>query len=297
MTPMPTPTPMMIEPVRAGLALLDEIRETRPEVGEVAIWRLGQSGFLIKSRSRTLVIDPYLSESLTKKYEGTAKPHVRISRCPIEPERLTMIDWLLCSHKHSDHLDPETAPILMRAATGARMIVPAPLEEHAAAMGIDPSRIIGMTAEQTIKDEGLRITAIPSAHEELDTDDQGRSLYLGFLLEIDGVRLYHSGDTMRYDGLAERLTRDAARFDALLLPINGRDPARGVAGNMSGPEAIALASQVRPRHLVPHHYDMFAFNSANVDDFAVQARRRLPDEVEARILRCGELWRLRSTIA
>ena len=291
-------TSPLIEPALSGLALADEIRRTQPSIGEIAIWWLGQSGFLIKSRSRTLIIDPYLSESLTRKYQHTAKPHIRMTRCPIAPEALTMVDWILCSHKHSDHLDPETAPAVLNASPRARLIAPAALEEHLAALKIDLSRTVGMIAEQTVEDEGVKITAIPSAHETLETDDWGRHLYLGFLLEIDGIRLYHSGDTMRYDGLAERLTRDrnAWRFDALFLPINGRDPARGVAGNMSSRDAIELASQVRPRHLIPHHYDMFTFNTASVAEFETLARRELPAEVEPRVPRCGELWRLRSAL-
>ena len=72
----------MIEPVPHGEALLAETRETRPESGTMAVWWLGQSGFLIKSRSGTLVIDPYLSEHPSRKYEGTDRPHVRMTRAP-----------------------------------------------------------------------------------------------------------------------------------------------------------------------------------------------------------------------
>src|SRR4051812_22979654 len=63
----------MIEPVRHGVELRDEVHATRPEPGALAVWWLGQSGFLIKSRSGTLVIDLYLSEHLTRKYAGTDK--------------------------------------------------------------------------------------------------------------------------------------------------------------------------------------------------------------------------------
>ena len=66
------------------------------------------------------------------------------------------------------------------------------------------------------------------------------------------------------DGLAEQLGADP--FDVLFLPINGRDPARGVPGNMTAAEAVDLAGRVRPRFVVPHHYDMFTFNTVPVDD-------------------------------
>ena len=107
---------------------------------------------------------------------------------------------------------------------------------------------------------------------------QGRHLYLGFVIEAEGLRLYHSGDSLAYEGLAGWLGPDP--FDVLFLPINGRDPARGVAGNMSAAEAVALAAAVRPRFVVPHHYDMFTFNTVPVD--GVRGRgRRLPAGVGA----------------
>ena len=68
----------------------------------------------------------------------------------------------------------------------------------------------------------------------------GRHLYLGFVIEAEGLRLYHSGDSLAYDGLAEQLGSEP--FDVLFLPINGRDPARGVPGNMTAAEAVDLAA-------------------------------------------------------
>ena len=89
--------------------------------------------------------------------------------------------------------------------------------------------------------------------------------------------------------LPEQLGAD--RFDVLFLPINGRDPAREVPGNMSAAEAVDLAARIKPRFVVPHHYDMFTFNTVPVEVFASEARR-LPEGVSARILRCGERWEI-----
>ena len=72
----------------------------------------------------------------------------------------------------------------------------------------------------------------------------GRHLYLGFVIEAEGRRLYHSGDTLAYPGLVERLGSEP--FDVLFLPINGRDPARGVPGNMTAAEAVDLAAAGPP---------------------------------------------------
>jgi L-ascorbate metabolism protein UlaG (beta-lactamase superfamily) len=150
-------------------------------------------------------------------------------------------------------------------------------------------RIAGIDADGLIERAGFRVRAIPSAHEGLDTDAAGHHLYLGFVIEAEGRRLYHSGDSLAYDGLIGRL--GDGPFDALFLPINGRDPARGVPGNMSAAEAVDMAIRVRPRYVVPHHYDMFTFNTVPVAEFASEALR-LPPSVEPRILRCGERWEI-----
>jgi L-ascorbate metabolism protein UlaG (beta-lactamase superfamily) len=279
----------MIEPVRHGEELLAEIQGTRPAPGTIAVWWLGQSGFLIKSRFGTLVIDPYLSEYLTKKYEGTEKPHIRMTRAPFRGAELSGVDLVLASHKHSDHLDPETMADLLAASPGAALALPGAIIEHAEGLGLPRGRLIGLDAGRSFTWKGFSIRAVPSAHEGLDTDAQGRHLYLGFVIEVDRLRLYHSGDTLAYDGLPGRLGPEP--FDVLFLPINGRDPARGVAGNMSAAEAVELARRVRPRFVVPHHYDMFTFNTVPVAEFEKEARW-LPRGVEPRVLPCGERWEI-----
>jgi L-ascorbate metabolism protein UlaG (beta-lactamase superfamily) len=281
----------MIEPVRHGAELRAEIDATNPPAGTLAVWWLGQSGFLMKSRRGTLVVDPYLSEHLTQKYAGTGRPHVRMTRAPLLPGDLDRIDLVLASHKHSDHLDPGTLPGLLAASPGARLVLPAALAEHACCLGLPADRFVRLRAGETFTDaaSGFAVRALPSAHEALDTDAAGRHLYLGYVIEAEGLRLYHSGDSLAYDGLVDWLGRD--RFDVLFLPINGRDPARGVAGNMSAAEAVALAAAVRPRFLVPHHYDMFTFNTVPVAQFEAEARN-LPAGVAPRLLRCGERWEI-----
>ena len=280
----------MIEPQRSGEALRAEIRETRPEAGSLAVWWLGQSGYLIKSRWGSLVIDPYLSEHLTTKYQGTSQPHVRMTRAPLRGGDLDGIDLVLSSHKHSDHLDPGTLPALLAASPEARLVLPEALIDHALLLGLPGDRLVGLDAGRTFEHRGFLVRAIPSAHEGLDRDERGRHLYLGYVIEADGLRLYHSGDSLSYAGLVGQLGPDP--FDVLFLPINGRDPARGVAGNMSAAEAVALAAEVRPRYVVPHHYDMFTFNTVPVAGFESEARR-LPPGVVPKVLRCGERWEVK----
>ena len=277
----------LLRPVTTGQALLERMHAYTPAPGHLGLWWLGQSGFVVKSRHGTLLIDPYLSDSLTRKYAASERPHIRMTENPIEPAELTGIDLVLCSHKHSDHMDPETLVPLLGANQTAEIGVPESLIHHGEKFGLPGRRLFGLDAGWIHESAGFTIQAIPSAHEGIDLDSVGRHLYLGFLIEVDGVRLYHSGDSVVYPGLVESLSVDP--LDLMLLPINGRDPARGVPGNMTAAEAVELARVVRPRFVVPHHYDMFTFNTVPVSEFETESRLLGPGVVP-RILRCAEYW-------
>jgi L-ascorbate metabolism protein UlaG (beta-lactamase superfamily) len=97
------------------------------------------------------------------------------------------------------------------------------------------------------------------------------------------VTVYHSGDTVRFDGMAERLR--AFTPDVALLPINGRDPVRGVAGNLDEREAAVLARDIGAGLAVPCHYEMFEFNTASPEVFAAECGRL---GQPYRVLRAGE---------
>jgi L-ascorbate metabolism protein UlaG (beta-lactamase superfamily) len=281
----------MIEPVRHGRELVEEIEGTVVRPGSLVVWWLGQSGFLIKSSQGMLAIDLYLSDHLTRKYEGTSRPHVRMTRAPLRGGDVRELDLLVASHRHSDHLDPGTVPDLLAASERAILVLPEAIIEDARQLGLPADRLAAIDVGASVARAGFRVSAIPAAHEGLDVDPLGRHYYLGYVIQSEGLSLYHSGDSLAYEGLVEQLGHHS--FDVLFLPINGRNPARGVAGNMSACEAVELAARVLPRFVVPHHYDMFTFNTVPVEEF-VDAARSLPPRVSPRVLRCGERWEIQS---
>jgi L-ascorbate metabolism protein UlaG (beta-lactamase superfamily) len=271
----------MIRPFLQDDALLADIRSP----GDAPrLWWLGQSGFLVRAGGRRLLIDPYLSDSLTRKYAGTDKPHVRMTERAIAPERLDFIDVVTSSHNHTDHLDAETLVPLLRVNPAIAVVVPAAHRAFAAErLGVDPARLTAIDDGGTIEAAGFRIHAVASAHETVERDEQGRAKFLGYVVEFDGRRLYHSGDCVPYHGLAERLA--PWQVDVALLPVNGAAPERRVAGNFDGREAADLARAMGARLAVPCHYEMFEFNTASPDEF-VACASRLGQPV--RVLRCGE---------
>jgi L-ascorbate metabolism protein UlaG (beta-lactamase superfamily) len=274
----------MIEPLQSGETLLHDIETTQPERGGAAIWWLGQSGYAIKTADVLFYIDLYLSEHLTAKYAATNKPHIRMTRAPVRGGDLRAGSYVFASHKHSDHLDPGTMPALFAAHPAIQLVLPLALVDHAVSIGLARERLLPMRGDDTLTLDGVTVTAIPSAHPDFDHDPARGHAFLGFLIESGGVRLYHSGDTIIYDGLAGRLR--AFQPDLMFLPINGAQAA-GTPPNMSAEEAAALAREVGFGVTIPHHYDMFTFNTADVTTFTAAADR---NGIAYRVLQCSECF-------
>ena len=273
----------MIKPLLKDDALAADIAAAEPGDG-FALWWLGQSGFLIKHAGRFLLLDPYLSDSLTRKYADTDKPHVRMTERPIAPARLDFVDVVTSSHNHTDHLDAETLrPILAAGADTALVIPEANRDVVAERLGVDRDAPLGLDAGGQVTVGPFTLHAVPAAHEELARDEQGRHHYLGYVATFGRWCVYHSGDTLWYDALVDWLAPFA--IDLALLPINGRRPERRVAGNLDGEQAARLAHALGAGCVVPCHYEMFSFNTASPDAF-VAACRSLGQP--CRVLRCGE---------
>jgi len=222
------------------------------------LWWLGQSGYLVQFQSRHLLIDPYLSDSLTTKYAATDKPHVRMSRRVIDPARLDFIDALTASHQHTDHLDPPTLRALVAANPRIQIVAPAAHADLAAertGLPVKRLHLVNDGDELSLANKAVTLTALPSAHDQLERDAAGNHKFLGYIFRAGPWIIYHSGDTVRYIDLAERLR--TFHLDLAILPINGK------VGNMNGTDAAYLAHDVSAKLVLPCHYDMFEFNTAD----------------------------------
>lgn len=266
--------------------LLDDIKAAEQSPHPFHVWWLGQSGFLVQWQGHHLLIDPYLSDSLTQKYAETDKPHVRITERVIDPARLDFIDLVTSSHNHTDHLDGETLTHLLQANPNLVITVPAANRAFAAQrLDVQADRLTPIDAGQSLIAGGFSMHALPAAHNELDQDEEGRYKYLGYIFNFGEYAIYHSGDTLLYEGLADQLK--TFNIDLAILPINGNKPERRVAGNLNAVEAAELAEEIGAGCVVPCHYDMFEFNTADPAEFA--------EECEAlgqphTIMQCGERW-------
>jgi L-ascorbate 6-phosphate lactonase len=255
-----------------------DIQNTQLPPDAVAIWWLGQASIALRGAGITIYLDPFFSE-----YPGRLVPP------PFAPEQAPPADYILCTHEHADHFDPQTLLGLAQSAPQARFVVPLHMVEQVTALGIASERILGAQPDETIRLGEVTLCSVPASHALQAPpaiygfdfiEREGRNLYryLGYVLEIAGVRIYHAGDTVVYDGLVERLR--SLNIDIAFLPINGRSYFReqlDIAGNMDEREAADLAAAAGVKLLVPIHYEMFAANQGRPGALLDYARTHHPE--------------------
>jgi L-ascorbate metabolism protein UlaG (beta-lactamase superfamily) len=237
---------------------LDGLRELPTGSGRVGVTWLGQSGFALRSLETTLLIDPFLSPHQGRRYESA-----------LPAASATGIDLVFCSHEHADHFDAGSAPAIAEASPGATFVVPAPIVDMVTEAGIATDRVLGVQPGETHELDGIAVRPVPARHGVTMADAYGFGeelsggliRFVGFVLEMDGVRIYHAGDTIHYEGM--EATVGALRPHIALLPINGRHAereARGIVGNLNEREAAWLAATIGSETLIPMHYDLFTQN-------------------------------------
>jgi L-ascorbate metabolism protein UlaG (beta-lactamase superfamily) len=279
----------MITPYAKDDAFLASLQIPPDHPDELRFWWLGQSGFLLRHQGSFLLFDPYLSDSLTEKYATTSKPHVRMTERVVAPDRLVNLAVISSSHNHTDHLDAATLRPLFTNNPEAAFVIPEANREFVATrLECEVGWPIGLDAGRSAIVQGWQFTGIAAAHNELQTDSLGRHHFLGYVVRRGPWSIYHSGDTLVYPGLADTLAEHAV--DLAFVPINGNRPERGVAGNLDGREAAQLAHDIGAGLAVPHHFEMFEFNTADPAECFIPECERLGQRY--RVLRAGESFRL-----
>lgn len=253
-------------------AFIAEVEQYRLDEIHFHLWWLGQSGFLLLWKGNIILIDPYLSDSLTKKYEGTKKPHIRISERVVDPQLLKNILAVTSSHNHTDHLDQDTLIPLISKNPELIFIIPEANREFVCDRVKLPSGFpVGLTDGQSFSIGDFTFYGVPASHNEIERDMKGYCKFMGFVIRFGEWTIYHSGDTLWYSRLVELLT--PFKIDIAILPINGNDPSRAVAGNLGPEEAAELGKAIGASLVIPCHYDMFAFNTADPKEFEAEAQK------------------------
>jgi L-ascorbate 6-phosphate lactonase len=239
----------------------------------VSVTWYGQAGFRLVAGDSRVLIDPFLTDRADRRYQP-----------PAGPADFADITLVLCTHEHVDHLDLPFLREFCAANSRARIIVPAPVIEFAVDGGLDRERLVGAAPGQELTEADVTVNPVPALHglggdkpvvyEFSPGEGHGGASpvrFLGYAVEVGGVRFFHAGDGLLYPELPGAVS--ALAPDVLMLPINGRDhmrEARGIVGNMNETEAAWLCSQVAPSYVIPMHYEAIATNTGDPGHFTSQ---------------------------
>jgi L-ascorbate metabolism protein UlaG (beta-lactamase superfamily) len=262
----------MIQACRKDEELINEIDSLVSDERNFHLWWLGQSGFLLQWKGKRVLIDAYLSDSLTKKYASTDKPHIRMSELVIDPQLLENISIVTSSHNHTDHLDAETLIPVFKNNPGAKFIIPEANRDFVAErVQCKKEFPVGLNQGRSVTIDEFTFYGIPAKHNEIEKDENGNCKFMGYVIEFGKYKIYHSGDTLWFDEMVGLLKPFGV--DVAILPINGNDPSRKVAGNLNCQEAVKLGMTIGAKMVIPCHYDMFTFNTADVNDFIKEVEK------------------------
>ncbi len=220
--------------------LRDEIDATDVAGGSVALWWLGQAGYVLKTPSGLVIlIDAYLSNVVEELY---GQP--RLAPQLLDPVTARP-DIVFATHWHEDHYDIGAIHPLA-AHSSAVFAGPPSVVARAKGVGISPERVIVVEQDRSVDVQGIKVTGTFARHEVPGflTEDA-----LGLLLEIEGLRIYHSGDT-EYDARLRPIV--TMRPDVAMICMNGS------GGCMNAHEAALLAWQLGPKMVYPNHFGMWS---------------------------------------
>jgi L-ascorbate 6-phosphate lactonase len=237
--------------------LMAAIRAFKVPKQGVALWWLGQNGYIFKSPDGALVgVDLYLSDSCERFY-----PTVNLRRrvpVLIAPDDV-QVDVFACTHSHCDHLDPDTITGL-RNKDAIAFVGSGECLAGFRGAGIEDSRITTVWPRASYEYKDVRLTAtfaVPTDSTDLN--------HIGFLLQFgNGPKIYMTGDTDHHPLLYSAAEHSP---DLMITCINGG------FNNLSHWEAADVASKIKPRMAIPCHYDMFTDNAVDPHQFEVSLKQ------------------------
>jgi L-ascorbate 6-phosphate lactonase len=226
------------------------------------LWWLGHSAFIVRFANITFYVDPCLSRP----------------GAPLQGSDVKHADMILATHAHPGHLDAPSIAAMLEGSKGAKVVLPKSAADTARAQGIAYPRMT--TTDSDLRIEYFkgnlygRIYAVPSAHPQLDWTAPGGYPYLGYLIRFGRWTIYHAGDSVNYEGLANRLR--PYNVNVALLPVGGK--------NFPASEAAQLAEDIGASWLVPMHYQ-----PGQESDFVTHMLGQRPHQ-QFKVFEVGERW-------
>lgn len=273
----------MIVPLQKDEEFVSDFHGADKVTGAIHLWWLGQSGFLIKWNGHGLLLDPYLSDSITRANKGTDTPYNRISERVVDPLQLSGVDIVACSSLRPDRFDPETILPLRAANPALKLVVPGGRKVEAQeALGSAAPPITSVNAGNYISVTPFDFHGIDSATPKIRRDEYGNSREVGYVIVFGPFTVFFSGATTWHSQLVKQVRRWP--INLAILPINGEEKG-GTGDSLNGFEAAALAKAISTNIVMPAHFDLFDTGNVTTEEF-VECTARLGQR--QRILQLGQ---------
>jgi L-ascorbate metabolism protein UlaG (beta-lactamase superfamily) len=219
--------------------------------GEVAITWIGHASFLIQFTDLNVLIDPNFANWLFWLK--------RIKRAGLKIKDLPPIDLVLLTHAHFDHFHKPTLRKLPHPKIG---IMPRGVGDLAHDLGF--TRVVELEHWESFSQGDWKVTFTPSKHWGARTLYDSHRGYGGFVLEHQGRKIYHAGDSAYFHGFKEigkRLSPEIA-----LLPIGAYHPESFRKVHMGPDQAVQAFKELGAKWLVPMHYGTFKLSFEDLDE-------------------------------
>ena len=219
--------------------------------GQVAITWIGHASFLIQFTDLNVLVDPNFANWLFLMK--------RLKRSGLKIQHLPPVDLVLLTHAHFDHFHK---PTLRKLATTKIGVMPWGVGDLARNLGF--ARIVELDWWESFAQKEMKITFVPSKHWGARTLHDSHRGYGGFVLEHQGRKIYHAGDSAYFDGFAEIGKKLAPEI--ALLPIGAYHPDSFRQVHMGPDEAMQAFKDLRAKTLVPMHYGTFKLSFEDMDE-------------------------------
>jgi L-ascorbate metabolism protein UlaG (beta-lactamase superfamily) len=237
--------------------------------GEVAVTFIGHSTFLIRTASTVIVTDPVFT-TRAGPFGRMGPPRVRPPA--LAPSALPPVDLVLVSHNHYDHLQPSSLRMfadraVYAAPLGVARQLSVPPQGGSYGNGKGGRKILELDWWQSTSVGAAEITCVPAQHFSARTPwDRDRTLWCGYIVRVDGITLYFTGDS----GYSPYFGEIGARFpsiDVALLPIGAYEPRWFMSPvHMNPEEAVRAHLDLRPRASIGMHFGTFQLTDEGIDE-------------------------------
>ncbi len=249
--------------------LAEDLRCAPVPSGGVRMYWLGQAGFAFRTASgRRVFLDPYLSDACRRLHGFRRLSLPALRAADVEA------DWVLFTHEHTDHLDPDAVPEIARRNPRCRFAGPAGCAAGLGQAGVPADRQVRLEPNRRHDLGDLVVHTVPADHGDLSPSA------LALVLDFGGVRVMAAGDGSWRPGLFGPLY--ALRPDVVLPAING------AFGNMGPVDAARMVAEACPRVAVPAHFWTLAEQGPGDPGSFLHACARLCPQVSVQLLTPGE---------